>query len=179
MVSDGEEGKDRGSALTGSFERPKAGAGHENKAGKMVEMRKQHGGKVRAQTVGVVDERSEIAACYQGIPQNDIGIRSDVLDGCLKSFGMLLMLRSMAPQIIAVDELGAESDFYAVEQALNCGSRVLGTIHAGNMKELSEKPYLKRWMERRLFQRFIFLEKETNGRRKMQVYDEHMERITC
>ena len=68
MVSDGEEGKDRGSALTGSFERPKAGAGHENKAGKMVEMRKQHGGKVRAQTVGVVDERSEIAACYQGTP---------------------------------------------------------------------------------------------------------------
>lgn len=45
MVSDGEEGKDRGSALTGSFERPKAGAGHENKAGKMLEMRKQHGGK--------------------------------------------------------------------------------------------------------------------------------------
>ena len=130
-------------------------------------------------TVGVVDERSEIGGSYQGIPQNDIGIRSDVLDGCLKSFGMLLMLRSMAPQIIAVDELGAESDFYAVEQALNCGSRVLGTIHAGNMKELSEKPYLKRWMERRLFQRFIFLEKETNGRRKMQVYDEHMERITC
>ena len=65
MVSDGEEGKDRGSALRGSFERSKAGAGHENKAGKMVEMRKQHGGKVRAQTVGVVDERSEIAACYR------------------------------------------------------------------------------------------------------------------
>ena len=80
---------------------------------------------------------------------------------------MQLLIRSMSPQIIAVD------------QALNCGSRVLGTIHAGNMKELSEKPYLKRWMERRLFQRFIFLEKETNGRRKMQVYDEHMERITC
>ena len=90
-----------------------------------------------------------------------------------------LLIRSMSPQIIAVDELGAESDFYAVEQALNCGSRVLGTIHAGNMKELSEKPYLKRWMERRLFQRFIFLEKEADGRRKMQVYDEHMERITC
>ena len=135
--------------------------------------------RLHGMKISIIDERSEIAACRQGIPQNDIGIRSDVLDGCLKSFGMLLMLRSMAPQIIAVDELGAESDFYAVEQALNCGSRVLGTIHAGNMKELSEKPYLKRWMERRLFQRFIFLEKETNGRRKMQVYDEHMERITC
>ena len=135
--------------------------------------------RLHGMKISIIDERSEIAACRQGIPQNDIGIRSDVLDGCLKSFGMLLMLRSMAPQIIAVDELGAESDFYAVEQALNCGSRVLGTIHAGNMKELSEKPYLKRWMERRLFQRFIFLEKEADGRRKMQVYDEHMERITC
>lgn len=45
--------------------------------------------------ISIIDERSEIAACRQGIPQNDIGIRSDVLDGCLKSFGMLLMLRSM------------------------------------------------------------------------------------
>lgn len=89
MVSDGEEGKDRGSALTGSFERPKAGAEHENKVGKMVEMRKQHGGKVRAQTVGVVDERSEIAACYQGIPQNDVGCRTDVLDACPKAVRMI------------------------------------------------------------------------------------------
>jgi stage III sporulation protein AA len=129
--------------------------------------------------VCVVDERSEIAASFHGVPQNDMGPRTDVMDGCGKAEGMQLLIRSMSPQIIAVDELGAESDFYAVEQALNCGSRVLGTIHAGNMKELSEKPYLKRWMERRLFQRFIFLEKETNGRRKMQVYDEHMERITC
>ena len=98
MVSDGEEGKDRGSALRGSFERPKAGAGHENKAGKMVEMRKQHGGKVRAQTVGVVDERSEIAACYQGIPQNDVGCRTDVLDACPKAEGMMMLIRSMAPE---------------------------------------------------------------------------------
>ena len=135
--------------------------------------------KFPGMTVGLVDERGELAGCYQGVPQNDVGMRTDVLDGCPKAEGMQLLIRSMSPQIIAVDELGAESDFYAVEQALNCGSRVLGTIHAGNMKELSEKPYLKRWMERRLFQRFIFLEKETNGRRKMQVYDEHMERITC
>ena len=129
--------------------------------------------------VCVVDERSEIAASFHGVPQNDMGPRTDVMDGCGKAEGMQLLIRSMSPQIIAVDELGTESDFYAVEQALNCGSRVLGTIHAGNMKELSEKPYLKRWMERRLFQRFIFLEKEADGRRKMQVYDEHMERITC
>lgn len=113
MVSDGEEGKDRGSALRGSFERSKAGAGHENKAGKMVEMRKQHGGKVRAQTVGVVDERSEIAACYQGIPQNDVGCRTDVLDACPKAEGMMMLIRSMAPEVVAVDEIGGENDLEA------------------------------------------------------------------
>ena len=129
--------------------------------------------------VCVVDERSEIAASYHGVPQNDMGPRTDVLDGCNKAEGMQLLIRSMSPQIVAVDELGTEADFYAVEQALNCGSRVLGTIHAGNMKELSEKPQLKRWMERKLFQRFIFLEKEADGRRIMQVYDEQMERISC
>lgn len=56
----------------------------------------------------VVDERSEIAACHLGIPQNDMGIRTDVLSGCGKSEGMMLMLRSMSPQIIAVDELGGK-----------------------------------------------------------------------
>lgn len=65
----------------------------------------------------VVDERSEIAACHLGIPQNDMGIRTDVLSGCGKSEGMMLMLRSMSPQIIAVDELGGKKDFQAVEQA--------------------------------------------------------------
>lgn len=59
----------------------------------------------------VVDERSEIAACHLGIPQNDMGMRADVLAGCSKSEGMMLMLRSMSPQIIAVDELGKKADF--------------------------------------------------------------------
>ena len=48
--------------------------------------------RLHGMKISIIDERSEIAACRQGIPQNDIGIRSDVLDGCLKSFGMLLML---------------------------------------------------------------------------------------
>lgn len=142
MVSDGEEGKDRGSALRGSFERPKAGAGHENKAGKMVEMRKQHGGKVRAQTVGVVDERSEIAACYQGIPQNDVGCRTDVLDACPKAEGMMMLIRSMAPEVVAVDEIGGENDLEALRYVMNCGCRILATVHGNSMEDIREKPGL-------------------------------------
>ncbi len=135
MVSDGEEGKDRGSALTGSFERPKAGAGHENKAGKMVEMRKQHGGKVRAQTVGVVDERSEIAACYQGNPAKRCGL-PDRCAGCLpcKAEGMMMLIRSMAPEVIAVDEIGGENDLEALRYVMNCGCRILATVHGNSMR---------------------------------------------
>ncbi len=65
--------------------------------------------------VGVVDERSEIAACHLGIPQNDLGPRTDVLDGCKKTEGIRMLLRSMSPQILAVDELGGKEDFAAVK----------------------------------------------------------------
>ncbi|MGN0353021.1 MAG: stage III sporulation protein AA [Roseburia sp.] len=127
--------------------------------------------------VGVVDERSEIAACYMGIPQNDLGPRTDVLDGCGKEAGMQMLLRSMSPQIIAVDELGNEQDFFAVEQAVCSGSRVLGTIHAGDIKELWEKPYLRKWFEKKLIKRFVLLERNEKGERGFHIYNELLERI--
>ena len=127
--------------------------------------------------VCVVDERSEIAACHMGIPQNDLGPRTDVLDGCSKAEGMFMLLRSMSPQILAVDELGGEKDFMAVEQAVYSGSRVIGTIHAGDIRELSGKPYLRRFIGREIFRRFCLIQKDETGERKLQIYDEHMERL--
>jgi len=127
--------------------------------------------------ISIIDERSEIAACRQGIPQNDIGPRSDVLDGCLKSFGMLLMLRSMAPQIIAVDEIGSREDCHAIEQAIYCGSKIIGTVHAYDMKELSQKIYIKEMLKQKMFGRMILLEKGEDGKRRFYVYDENMEKI--
>lgn len=127
--------------------------------------------------VCVVDERSEIAACHLGIPQNQLGPRTDVLDGCGKAEGMLMLLRSMSPQVLAVDELGTESDFMAVEQAVYSGSKVLGTVHAGDIRELTEKPYLRRWMEKKVFRRFALISRGPAGRRSFQIYDEHMEKL--
>lgn len=127
--------------------------------------------------VSVVDERSEIAACYHGIPQNDLGPRTDVLDGCSKPEGMRMLIRSMSPQVIAVDELGNEADFRAVEQTIHSGSKVLGTVHAGDIRELSEKPMLKSWMKKGLFQRFVLIEKEMSGKRNFTVYDQNMEKL--
>jgi len=125
--------------------------------------------------VGLVDERSEIAASYHGIPQNDIGPRTDVLDGCNKPEGIQMLLRTMSPQVIAVDELGTEADFKAVEQAAYSGCKVIGTVHAGSIKELQEKPTLKKWCEKELFERFIFIEKGVGGMRELKVYNNRWE----
>lgn len=127
--------------------------------------------------VCVVDERSEIAACHLGVPQNDIGPRTDVLDGCGKPEGILLLLRSMSPQILAVDELGSERDFVAVEQAVYSGSKVIGTIHAGDIRELAAKPHLRRFVEREMFHRYVQIQRADGGGRSLLVFDSHMEKL--
>lgn len=133
--------------------------------------------EIDGQKVGVVDERSEIAASFRGIPQNDLGCRTDVLDSCPKAVGMRLLVRSMSPQIIAVDELGGKEDCLAVEEALHCGCRILGTMHAGKVEELEEKLYLSRWMEKRFFERFIFLNLGQKGEREFSVYDGELQKL--
>lgn len=90
-------------------------------------------------SVGVVDERSEIAGSYLGVPQNDVGMRTDVLDGCPKAMGMLLLLRSMSPAVIAVDELGGTEDLVAIRHAASCGSRILATIHGDGTEDYRRK----------------------------------------
>ncbi len=133
--------------------------------------------EIPAKKIGVVDERSELAACYFGVPQNDLGVRTDVLDACPKAEGMMMLLRSMSPQIIAVDELGGREDYDAVEEALHCGCRMLGTMHAQNAGELQEKKYLAKWMEKGFFERFVFLWMDQEGERKFSVYDERMRKL--
>ncbi len=110
-----------------------------------------------AMTVGVVDERSEIAGCYHGIPQNDLGIRTDVLDACPKAEGMLMMIRSMRPQVLAVDEIGEAEDVQAISYAMHCGCRMLATAHAESMEELKRKPVFSRIIEEKRFERYVIL----------------------
>lgn len=92
--------------------------------------------------VSVVDERSELAGCVSGIPQLEIGCRTDVLDGCPKQEGIPLMLRSMGPQVIAMDEIGTEEDAAALEAALQSGVAIMTTAHGNNLDELLRHPVL-------------------------------------
>lgn len=112
-----------------------------------------HGGM----TVGVADERSEIAACNLGVPQNDVGERTDVMDACPKSKGMIMLIRSMGPQVIAVDEIGEASDVQALRYCINCGCRMVATIHAVDLEELYRKPAVAELLRDRIFERIILL----------------------
>ena len=107
--------------------------------------------------VGVVDERSEIAACHMGIPQNDVGIRTDVLDCCPKAEGMMMLIRSMSPQVIAVDEVGSRQDIKAIEYVINCGCKLIATVHGSSVDDLRSRPVLRRLVQERLFERYVVL----------------------
>lgn len=107
--------------------------------------------------VGVVDERSELAGSYLGVPQNDLGMRTDILDGCRKAEGMLMLLRSMAPEVIAVDELGSEKDGKAIGRVFTCGCRLLATVHGASMEEMKRKPLLEKLLRERAFERYVVL----------------------
>lgn len=126
-------------------------------------------GLQRGYKVGVVDERSEIAACHRGVPQNDLGERCDVLDNCPKSVGMRMLLRSMSPELIAVDELGQEEDFLAVEAAMNSGVYVIGTVHAKSVQEVRTKMPLFQRRDTCENMRLIGL-KRSGASRKFSVY---------
>lgn len=115
---------------------------------------------VKAATVGVVDERSEIAGCYYGVPQNHLGMRTDVLDGCPKAEGMIMMIRSMRPEVLAVDEIGEPEDVQAISYAMHCGLRMIATAHGESMEELKRKPVFSKMIEEKRFERYVFLEKQ-------------------
>ena len=118
--------------------------------------------------IGLADERGEIAALRQGVPQLDIGPRTDVLDGCPKAEAVLMLLRCMKPQIIAVDEITAREDLRAMTMAANCGVGLLATIHAESVEELMRKPLYAELLEARAFRLAVILRTE-NGTRVQRV----------
>ena len=108
-------------------------------------------------TVGVVDERSEIGAAVRGVPTADLGIRTDLIDGCPKHIGVFMLLRSMAPKVIAVDEIGNEKDFEAIRQAVNSGCVILATAHGSNISEMEEKEVFASFLKEKIFERYVIL----------------------
>ncbi|RJQ11391.1 MAG: stage III sporulation protein AA [Bacillota bacterium] len=112
--------------------------------------------------VGLVDERSEIAACYEGVPQRDVGLRTDVLDACPKAEGVLLLLRAMSPEVIAADEIGRPEDATALTEAASAGAAVLATAHGSSVRDLASRPMLAGLLRSGLFEVCVVLSRR-NG----------------
>lgn len=133
---------------------------------------------MKGTTVGVVDERSEIGGCYMGAAQNDLGIRTDVLDCCPKAEGMLMLIRSMSPRILAVDEIGAKEEIQAIEYALHCGCIMLATAHGSSMEEMKKKPLFEELIAKKRFERYVVLSNRTETGGIEEIYDEKG-RVLC
>jgi stage III sporulation protein AA len=116
---------------------------------------------IPAEKVGIVDERSEIAGSVSGIPQMTFGPRLDVLDACPKAEGMMMMIRSMSPEVLVVDEIGRSEDAEAIMEAVNAGIKLIMTTHGRSFEEIKKRPILKAIINENIFQRFIILNRTT------------------
>lgn len=107
--------------------------------------------------VSVIDERSEIGGSYLGMPQNDLGTRTDLLDACPKTQGMMMSLRSMNPYLVAVDEVGGEEDAGAIRQLLKCGCHILASVHGEGPEDVGKKKGMEGLLEEHAFKRYVIL----------------------
>ncbi|AOH55667.1 stage III sporulation protein AA [Peribacillus muralis] len=124
---------------------------------------------IAPQKVGIVDERSEIAGSVHGVPQLEFGTRLDVLDGCPKAEGMMMMIRSMSPDVLVVDEIGRAEDTQAVLEAVNAGIKLMITTHGHTLEEMKKRPFIAEILKQNIFERFIELQRTKAGTRSYKV----------
>ena len=121
-------------------------------------------------TVGVIDERGEISAMHRGIPQNDLGIRTDILNNVKKNIGIEMLVRSMSPKVIIADEIGNEEDIFAIRYALCSGVNGIFTAHGKDYEDLIENPIFNKMITLKLFEKIIILDNSREGKAN-KVYD--------
>lgn len=111
----------------------------------------------RGKRISVIDERSEIAACFMGVPQMNVGLRTDVLDNCPKVIGMNMAVRSLSPDVIITDEIGTNEDIISLNNAINSGVNVITTIHGFSIEDLNNREVFRNIIKSSVFERIIIL----------------------
>ena len=106
---------------------------------------------------GLIDERGEIAACYRGIPQKDVGIRTDIIENVSKEKGIMMLIRSMAPEVIACDEIGSSQDVQAIEKAVISGVKGIFTMHGKSIDDVKNNKDINKLLEKNILEKIIFI----------------------
>lgn len=131
-----------------------------------------HSRRIPSSKVGIVDERSEIAGCVQGVPQHNLGKRVDILDACPKAEGMMMMIRSMSPEILIVDEIGGREDSEAIIEAVNAGIHLVVTVHGNTIDDLYRRPSIQELIRSNMFKRIVELSR-SNGPGTVKAVKDH------
>ena len=121
-------------------------------------------------TCGIVDERGEISAMFKGVPQNDIGPMSDVIENISKSDGMRMLIRTMAPEVIACDEIGSKKDIDAINYAVCSGVKGIFTVHGSNLEDLRLNNEINTILNKFIIETIIFLDDKNRGNIKSVYY---------
>lgn len=132
--------------------------------------------KLRGRKVSIIDERSEIGACYLGVPQLNVGVRTDIYDGCIKSQGIMMAIRALSPEVIICDEIGTEKDIESILLAMNSGVNVVTSIHGFGVEDFLNKKVFYNAIENRVFKRAIVLSNRNGVGTIEDVYDFHTEK---
>ena len=110
-------------------------------------------------TVGVVDERGEITAMYKNEPQNNMGLRVDILNNIEKPLGIKMLVRSMAPDVVCADEIGTKADVEAIQYAVASGVKGIFTAHGDSIENIKQNPILRELLASHLIEQVILLDK--------------------
>ena len=114
-------------------------------------------GLIDGANIAVIDERGEISATFKGIMQNDLGIRTDVVNDIPKHIGMRLAIRSMSPKVLAADEIGSKEDSEAINYAMCCGVKGIFTAHGESIEDVCKNPELKELINNKTIERVILI----------------------
>lgn len=127
-------------------------------------------------TTAVADERGEIAGLAEGVPQFRIGRCTDILEGCTKKQAALMLLKTMSPALVAMDEITSPEDIEAVALCAHCGTAVLADAHAAGPSDLRRRPLYRRLLSLGVFERVLTIEQK-DGKRSYRM--EKTEGTTC
>lgn len=136
-----------------------------------------NGDKNNGKKISLIDERSEIAGCCMGIPQMDVGNRTDVFDNCIKSEGIMMAIRSMSPEVIVCDEIGTHKDTESIMMAYNCGVNLICSLHGESLNDFKERLVFSELITNNIFKIAILLLNRKKPGRISEIYDLSKERI--